>query len=37
LPLTATGKKIHYRATAQAADDDSRGLFEVPRTEGTHP
>ncbi|MEU6697891.1 AMP-binding protein [Pseudonocardia sp. NPDC046786] len=37
LPLTATGKKIHYRATTQAADDDSRGLFEVPRTEGTHP
>ncbi|MBP2369512.1 class I adenylate-forming enzyme family protein [Pseudonocardia parietis] len=28
LPLTATGKKIHYKAAAQAADDDTRGLFE---------
>lgn len=28
LPLTATGKKIHYRAQAQAADDYAQGLFE---------
>ncbi|MBC3193046.1 AMP-binding protein [Pseudonocardia sp. C8] len=27
-PLTATGKKIHYKAAEQAADDDARGLFE---------
>ncbi len=29
LPLTATGKKIHYRARAQAVEDDARGLFET--------
>lgn len=36
LPLTATGKKIHYKAAAQAEDDDARGLFEAagPRPEG---
>jgi acyl-CoA synthetase (AMP-forming)/AMP-acid ligase II len=30
LPLTATGKKIHYRAQAQAqaSDDVAAGLFE---------
>ncbi|GLZ43928.1 long-chain-fatty-acid--CoA ligase [Actinomycetospora sp. NBRC 106375] len=28
LPLTATGKKVHYRATAQAAQDEAAGLFE---------
>ncbi|MEJ2869181.1 AMP-binding protein [Actinomycetospora sp. OC33-EN08] len=27
LPLTATGKKIHYRATEQAAADVAAGLF----------
>ena len=30
LPLTATGKKIHYRARAQAVEDDAQGLFETP-------
>lgn len=30
LPLTATGKKIHYRAQAQAVEDDAQGLFEKP-------
>lgn len=28
LPLTATGKKIHYRAQAQAVDDYAQSLFE---------
>ncbi|MEJ2887529.1 class I adenylate-forming enzyme family protein [Actinomycetospora aeridis] len=32
LPLTATGKKIHYRARAQAIEDDAAGLFETVRT-----
>ncbi|MBK0866582.1 MULTISPECIES: class I adenylate-forming enzyme family protein [unclassified Saccharopolyspora] len=27
LPVTATGKKIHYKAREQAADEFSRGLF----------
>ena len=31
LPLTATGKKIHYRATEQAVEDDARGRFESVR------
>ena len=31
LPLTATGKKIHYRARQQAADEYARGLFESAR------
>ncbi len=30
LPVTATGKKMHYRAAAQAAQDYSQGLFETP-------
>ena len=30
LPLTATGKKIHYRARVQAVSDDDAGLFETP-------
>lgn len=34
LPLTATGKKIHYKAAAQAEDDDARGLFEPATSEG---
>lgn len=29
LPLTATGKKIHYKATAQAATDVAENLFET--------
>jgi acyl-CoA synthetase (AMP-forming)/AMP-acid ligase II len=29
LPLTATGKKIHYRATQQAAAEYAQGLFET--------
>ncbi|MFC5062468.1 class I adenylate-forming enzyme family protein [Actinomycetospora atypica] len=29
LPLTATGKKIHYRATEQAAEDVAAGRFET--------
>jgi acyl-CoA synthetase (AMP-forming)/AMP-acid ligase II len=33
LPLTATGKKIHYMARAQAAEDDAAGLFEAVRTD----
>lgn len=33
LPLTATGKKVHYRAQAQAVEDDAAGLFESVRTE----
>ena len=33
LPLTATGKKVHYKARAQAAEDDAAGLFESVRTE----
>lgn len=28
LPLTATGKKIHYRAQNQAVEDDAENLFE---------
>jgi acyl-CoA synthetase (AMP-forming)/AMP-acid ligase II len=31
LPLTATGKKIHYRATEQAAADVAAGLFTEVR------
>jgi acyl-CoA synthetase (AMP-forming)/AMP-acid ligase II len=34
LPLTATGKKIHYRARAQAVEDHARGLFETVRSQG---
>jgi acyl-CoA synthetase (AMP-forming)/AMP-acid ligase II len=30
LPLTATGKKVHYRARTQAVEDDAQGLFETP-------
>ncbi|GAA4926334.1 acyl-CoA synthetase (AMP-forming)/AMP-acid ligase II [Actinomycetospora succinea] len=33
LPLTATGKKIHYRARAQAVEDDAAGLFETVTTD----
>jgi acyl-CoA synthetase (AMP-forming)/AMP-acid ligase II len=33
LPLTATGKKIHYRARAQAVEDDAAGLFESVGTD----
>jgi acyl-CoA synthetase (AMP-forming)/AMP-acid ligase II len=29
LPLTATGKKMHYRATEQAMADYAQGLFET--------
>lgn len=29
LPLTATGKKVHYRARAQAIEDDAQGRFET--------
>ncbi len=35
LPLTATGKKIHYRAQAQAVEDDAAGLFETVRESTT--
>ena len=34
LPLTATGKKIHYRAAQQAAGDLAAGLFEDPAASG---
>jgi len=27
LPVTATGKKVHYKASQQAADDYAAGLF----------
>ncbi|GEC23479.1 MULTISPECIES: class I adenylate-forming enzyme family protein [Pseudonocardia] len=38
LPLTATGKKIHYKAAAQAAADDAAGLFEIAGpSEGARP
>ena len=30
LPLTATGKKLHYRLRAQAPDDAAAGLLERP-------
>jgi acyl-CoA synthetase (AMP-forming)/AMP-acid ligase II len=29
LPLTATGKKMHYRAAQQAATEYAQGLFEI--------
>lgn len=29
LPMTATGKKVHYRATEQAAEEYKAGLFEA--------
>ncbi|HEX6445620.1 MAG TPA: long-chain fatty acid--CoA ligase, partial [Streptosporangiales bacterium] len=31
LPLTATGKKIHYRARSQAVEDDAANRFEQVR------
>jgi acyl-CoA synthetase (AMP-forming)/AMP-acid ligase II len=34
LPLTATGKKIHYKAREQAAEDMASGLFETPAPTG---
>ncbi|RCW45705.1 acyl-CoA synthetase (AMP-forming)/AMP-acid ligase II [Halopolyspora algeriensis] len=43
LPVTATGKKVHYKARQQAASDYAQGLFtgtepagtsETPRTKG---
>ncbi|HEX7658620.1 MAG TPA: AMP-binding protein [Pseudonocardiaceae bacterium] len=30
LPVTATGKKMHYRGRDEAIADDAHGLFEVP-------
>jgi len=30
LPMTATGKKVHYQVRAQAADDAAAGLLERP-------
>ncbi len=30
LPMTATGKKMHFKLAAQAADDGAAGLFERP-------
>lgn len=30
VPLTATGKKIHFELSRQAVDDHAAGLFEVP-------
>lgn len=30
LPLTATGKKVHYRAREQAVAEYTQGLFELP-------
>ncbi|HEU0196024.1 MAG TPA: AMP-binding protein [Nevskiaceae bacterium] len=31
LPLSATGKKLHYKATATAAQEMAGGLFETPK------
>ncbi|MBO0855147.1 MAG: AMP-binding protein [Nocardia sp.] len=33
LPLSATGKKLHYKSTAQAAEDAAAGLFTYPEKE----
>jgi acyl-coenzyme A synthetase/AMP-(fatty) acid ligase len=30
LPMTATGKKLHYQVREQAADDSANGLLETP-------
>jgi acyl-coenzyme A synthetase/AMP-(fatty) acid ligase len=30
LPMTATGKKVHYRVREQAAHDAADGLLEAP-------
>jgi acyl-CoA synthetase (AMP-forming)/AMP-acid ligase II len=30
LPMTATGKKLHYRIRSQAVDDAAAGLLERP-------
>lgn len=30
LPMTATGKKVHYRARQQAEEEYAQGLFEAP-------
>jgi acyl-CoA synthetase (AMP-forming)/AMP-acid ligase II len=30
IPLTATGKKLHYKVREQARDDDDAGLLERP-------
>jgi acyl-CoA synthetase (AMP-forming)/AMP-acid ligase II len=30
LPLTATGKKMHYKAVEQAVEDEAAGSFETP-------
>jgi acyl-coenzyme A synthetase/AMP-(fatty) acid ligase len=30
LPMTATGKKVHYQVRAQAAQDAAAGLLERP-------
>ena len=36
LPVTATGKKVHYKASRQAADDYAAGLFtDTPSTSNT--
>jgi len=32
LPVSATGKKLHYKATATAADEFAAGLFTTPTT-----
>jgi acyl-CoA synthetase (AMP-forming)/AMP-acid ligase II len=37
LPLTATGKKIHYQLAEQAVTDHAAGLLEVPAPHGAHP
>lgn len=37
LPLTATGKKLHYRATVTARDDIAEGLFLRPTTQIQRP
>jgi acyl-CoA synthetase (AMP-forming)/AMP-acid ligase II len=36
LPLTATGKKLHYRAKASATDEYARGLFHTTEQSGSH-
>ncbi len=35
LPVTATGKKVHYKAARQAAEDYAAGLFRTPPSTST--
>ena len=35
LPVTATGKKVHYKASQQAADEYAAGLFTDTHSSST--